>query len=507
MTTLVTCFFDTSKYRTDNSGDKSIYWDESLLKTKHPMIIYGDKDYITFAKSIRTGPTEYHEMDVSELKLWSYYEQVELNRQRSWPSRDSRCPTAVHLITCNKIHLVVDAIMRNPFNTNKFGFIDCNVLMKMKVPVQTLDELLDHDITKFHIMAIGAVDDKLSYEQLYATYRYVVSGGFFLCTKEHGLKVADLFHQEFINTTNAGYGHGEEMIYTKIINNHFDLFELSYGDYSECVTNIFKVMRNHDYVFNYCVLKYSDFKWYERLKHCCRVMLNSPINGTLRFKVLYYLYIAYYWQKDATGVRDTINMMDALVKSNDEAMTEYKRDPQFYINNLSYASSYTDVPCWDQLTLSLCIHCSKPTNLKGLIEAIKKQSRKPDQVIIVSSGTRTLDIELEPGWLLCTRCDEVNMATNCNTLARLSTCDIISFIDANDLISEDYCEIIMQAFGKGADVVVHNSNSIISLKRSIFTKHQYDVNDNSSDNVELITRLSNAGYKFKHITNMLSFRQ
>jgi hypothetical protein len=535
-------------YRSDNTGDTKVYWDETILRTKHPLIVYGDKEYIQFARSVRDNSlkTEYIEMDISQIPLWSYYDQVESNRQKSWPSADSRCPTAVHLITCSKILLVEDAIKRNPFNTSKFGFIDCNVLKKMKVSVEQCDTLLDHDLTKFHIMAIGVVDDKLSYAELYSRYRYVLSGGFFLCTKEYGLKVAQLFKQEFIRTTDVGYGHGEEMIYTKILNQHWELFELSYGDYSECVTNIFKVVRNHEYVFNYCIVPYSQQSLHRQLKHCCNLMLRSSLAGGLRFKVLYYLYIAYYWLRDSNGVIETLQTMSSLTQSNIQALSEYKKDKGFYDTNLSYANIYCKVPSMLHNTLCLAIPCYKPhlEGLNKLLDSVRSQTRKPDQVIIVSSESQASDakdIILDNGWLLCLKSDYANASMNRNLLAQLSNCDIISFIDADDTMHERRCELIAQQFENDStlDVVTHGFNFIgepniievntnkdikleykygylipetnqrihnghISLKRSIFDKITYNPNLKLGEDVDFNVRLYHEGYKFKYLPDRLS---
>lgn len=543
-TTLVTCFFDTNVYRSDNTGAKSGYWDETVLRTKHPMVIYGDKAYIEFAKSIRSENTEYHEMEISDIPLWSYYEQVETNRSKCWPSVDSRCPTSVHLITCSKILLVADTIRRNPFKTSKFGFIDCNVLKKMHITSEFLDTILDHEVTKFHIMAIGVVDDKLSYTDLYLRYRYVLSGGFFLCTEEHGLKVAELFKQEFIKTTDAGYGHGEEMIYTKLLNPHWDLFELSYGDYSECVTNIFQINRNHEYILNYCILPYSQHSWHKQLKYCCSKMLESNIDGRLRFKTLYYCYIANYWLHDGTGVNETLKTMSELTKSNIQALSEYKRDKSFYDTNLAYASIYGPVPSLIHQTLCVAIPCYKPhlADLNKLLDSVRNQTRKPDQVIIVTSESQVMDVKdtvLDEGWILCLKPDFANASMNRNLLAKLSNCDIISFIDADDLMDERRCEYVMQAFeDPSVDVVFHNfrfmneqfiidvnskdikleykygylipethqciHNGHISLKRSIFETMGYDPNMKLGEDVDFNVRLYKQGYKLKYLPQKLS---
>ena len=71
--------------------------------------------------------THYIVMDVEDLNVFKYRQNVIENRQKYHPTKDERtCPES-HLVCSSKFELVLKTIELNPFNTSKFGWIDSNV--------------------------------------------------------------------------------------------------------------------------------------------------------------------------------------------------------------------------------------------------------------------------------------------------------------------------------------------------------------------------------------------
>lgn len=328
--TLITCFFDTSKYR----NDKTVYWNPILYEVDAPMVIFGDVDYIEYVKTIRNNrPTKFHVMSLEELELWSYYDQIEKNRKVSWPSSDGRCPTSVHIICCSKILLVRDVINDNPFNTSKFCFVDCNALGKCKATKYDLIDKLPRLTDKFHTMVIGCNDRDASYKDLYQRYRYCISGGIFSCNKENGLYMANAFLEEFKKTTGAGYGHGEEMIWIKLLDKCWDKLAISYGDYSEFIINFLEPVQNHKYILQHCIIPYSNNSYHRELYHCCNALLKQKPEPYVHFYTLYYMYISSYYLKYDGEVVYALSMMRILISTNELYSKVFENDKQFFIED------------------------------------------------------------------------------------------------------------------------------------------------------------------------------
>ena len=124
------------------------------------------------------------------------------------------------------------------------------------------------------------------------------------------------------------------------------------------------------------------------------------------------------------------------------------------------------------LTLSVCIPATKRDfedgRLERLLQSIQNQTHKPDEVIIAISETHSTSMSdlvgrlvrpLEPIRIRLLQSREVlNQAQNRNKAARLSTGDIISFIDADDVMHPLRTEIIRATFQDNPliDLVLHN---------------------------------------------------
>lgn len=346
-TTLVILFFNTIKDRSDNSGSLDRYWDPPVAGVKNPLVVYGDQEYIDFIKKHRPDNllTEYNPMRIQDLEFYEYYDKIEHNRRISWPSRDSRAPTSAHIIQANKIILLNSVAQRNPFGTEYFAYMDNNLMTRMKLTTDIVEDALNRMKNTFHIMLLGVVNPHMSYEQIYQTYRYHMVGGFIGGDKEHCRKVCNLFKDEFERTVQAGYGHGEEMIYIKIVYSNWNLFTVSYGDYQDCVRNMHDIVQNHDYIFRFCVMRYLDEGMYEQLDHCCSKMLDSKnISSGLRLQCLYYKYIANYWLNNREIVYSTLDDMKNLIHSDSNARNIFYSNRDFYINNINYCSKFGIIP-------------------------------------------------------------------------------------------------------------------------------------------------------------------
>lgn len=84
--------------------------------------------------------------------------------------------------------------------------------------------------------------------------------------------------------------------------------------------------------------------------------------------------------------------------------------------------------------------------LKNLLDNIEKQTRQPDMVIVSCSGTTHLDYKYSFPLQIITNPNKMNTAQNRNIAASLLHTDIITFMDADDLMHFQRLEIIEKAF-------------------------------------------------------------
>lgn len=463
--TVVTCFFDTTRFRSGERGKTGEYWKPEVYKTKNPMVIFGDSKYIEYAKSQRVNRlTEYYTMTMEQMELWQYNGIINKNREVSWPSKDDRCPTSVHIICCSKILFFRDVINSNPFKTDKFCFVDCNALGKSKATYKDLDERLDRITDKFHFMVIGVPNKNLPYNELYKQYQYILFGGIFASGRDNGLFMADRFLEEFKKVTDAGFGHGEEMIWIKILYDHFDRLELSYGDYSEAVTNFLEPLDNHNYIFNYIIKMYAGKGYYRELEACCRKMLGVKLSSDIHLNALYYLYIACFYLGNNDGIINTINSMIGLINNDDECRNIYLGNREFYKNNGEYIKHLynginpLDVNFVGKNLFGVAIPCYKPhlKKLTRLLDSIENQTVKPTRVVISSSETNAPDVvhldkkySFDVTFILHN--DIKTHSQNRNIASKLLTglgFEYVSFMDADDVMHPQRCEFILKEIGR-----------------------------------------------------------
>jgi len=94
-----------------------------------------------------------------------------------------------------------------------------------------------------------------------------------------------------------------------------------------------------------------------------------------------------------------------------------------------------------------------------LLESINQQTRLPDQVVVSCSSSKPDDFfHRDYKFPLCIITTETkqNTGQNRNAAAKLLDTDIITFIDADDLMHPQRLEIIEKAIEGGADIVLHS---------------------------------------------------
>lgn len=360
--TLITaCFYTHDNNPNAFDIEKIIENSEELLKIPCYLVIYGDNKTIPILKEMREKNglidlTKFITLELSDLWTYQYKDKVNKNRELYWPTRDARAQTDSHLITCNKFDFVLQIINSNPFNTTKFGWIDCFLRKGCEKICENYEinkiMYVLHNITeKFHIQILNVCDKKYKQNdfkrEYYENYRWIMCGCFFSCGKEIGIKILTRLKEIFIETTDLGYGHGEEMLYLEILDEYYDDISRGYGDYGQILNNFIEPTRNFDYIYNMILNRYLQFGYYKECYDCATRLLNQiesfkvNVSWDLYMKILFTYYVSAYYHKPSECV-GIVNHIYSVCEKNPYMKSEFEKNAGFYISQFKYANLFKE---------------------------------------------------------------------------------------------------------------------------------------------------------------------
>jgi hypothetical protein len=311
------CFCVYREHENTRTLEETIVSTQALLTIPVYLVIYGDKKTIPLLKKQRE---QYGLMNISVFieiekeNLWSfqYLEKVIENREHYFPSKDSRTTPESHLITCNKFDFVLNTMNINPFNTTKFGWVD-SFLGKETIKIcenyeqNMLPWILSNITDKFHIQVLNVCDKKYkkleNKREYYSKYQWVVCGGFFTCGETTGRPILNRIKEIFIETTQNGYGHGEEMFYLEVLDEFYDDIHRSYGDYGQIWNNFIRPTRNIHYIYYFILKNYLNFEYYKEALECSKTLLreieshNIYVIPNMYINILFDYFISTYYEK------------------------------------------------------------------------------------------------------------------------------------------------------------------------------------------------------------------
>lgn len=294
--TLITACYDLNKYNNKcRTTEECLALISPLLQLPVYLIIYGSKTTIPAIRMQRLNYgfdpiTKYIQIEMEDLWTYQFLPKVKENRQKYWPTRDERTCAESHIICCNKFDFVLETIAMNPFNTTHFGWIDaylgdgknglriCENYDSMIVP-KILHELtkMPTPTNKFHIQVLNCNDKKFKQNkrEFYERYRWVVCGGFFVTAPEAGTRILTRLKEIFVETTNQGFGHGEEMFYLEVMDEFYDDIHRSYGDYGQILNNFLNPTKNIEYVYHTIAENFKNAGYQQEYEDVCKKLQHS----------------------------------------------------------------------------------------------------------------------------------------------------------------------------------------------------------------------------------------
>lgn len=331
--TLVTACYDLHKYNTKcRTTAECLHLIDPLLQIPVYLVIYGSKTTIPAIRARRhkyEKITKYIEMELEDLWTYQFLDQVKQNREAYWPTRDERTCAESHIICCNKFDFLLEAMTINPFNTTHFGWIDaylgkaservladqkastlpsdpegskdpkresppiceaytlricdtlriCEVYTPATVPriLRTIADEWKSD--KFHIQILNVCDKRFkepaNKREYYNQYRWIMCGGFFLTAIDAGITILSRLKEIFVETTQAGYGHGEEMFYLEVLDEYSDQIRGTYGDYGQILDNFIYPTQNIEYVYHTIFERYKQYGYTREANALAKQLLEA----------------------------------------------------------------------------------------------------------------------------------------------------------------------------------------------------------------------------------------
>ena len=359
--TLTTSCFDlTIFHKQSRSLNETINNMKQLLEVPCYLVIYADSNCMSQIKEIRNlfglnNITRYVEIEFTELPKYKYIDDIKMNREKYWPTKDERTCSENHILQVSKVDFVLKTIQENPFNTSKFGWIDSNLGLNFsKISINYKDnmliDILNNCPDKFHLQVLNVCDKKykepINKKEMYEKYRWIVCGSFYTMGVDIGKKIISRLNELFIEITNHGYGHGDELIFLEILDEFYDDIERSYGDYKHILNNYIITTEGLDYIYHFIIKNYLNFGYYRECYDCCMKIIkdmennkNNIINYSLYVEILFSLYIASYYYKN-TETLSIVNYMYELYNNNNLFKIEFDKNKHFYESQFKFSNCF-----------------------------------------------------------------------------------------------------------------------------------------------------------------------
>jgi hypothetical protein len=330
---------------------------KQLLEVPCYLVIYADSICMPQIKETRNSfglndITSYVQMEFNELPKYKYINDIKSNREKYWPTQDERTCSENHILQVSKVDFLQKTIENNPFNTSKFGWIDSSLGSNFSKICEnykknTLLYVLNNITDKFHIQILNVCDKKykesINKREMYETYRWIVCGSFYTMGAEIGKKILSRFDEIFIETTNLGYGHGDEFIFLEILDEFYDDIERSYGDYRDILNNFIRPTEDFYYINTCIISNYLKFGYYKEGYDCCKKIIeqieNFHVDTGYDFylDVLYNYYLFTYYYKNKLEASKIVEHIKKIIYTHPLIKNEYDKQKDFYESQFNYS--------------------------------------------------------------------------------------------------------------------------------------------------------------------------
>ena len=256
--TLVTCYY---KVKSKHTFDEYAIWITNLLLTiKCNIIIFTSADQAEWINSLalknRTHPEHNANFggvkviikELQDLDIVKRYPNIWENQYIKDPRSDTRTKEC-YMIWNSKLALVREAIIQNPFGSDKFVWNDIGSLRDVRFIHENYMHIIQYpryeNISRDKIDIVLIQDFEVQ-DQIIFQNECHLSGAIFGGGQEACLKLIDLFYENFNMYLENGYFIGcDQQILATCFRQAPELFNLIIPDYSDRVIDKWFYLYNH----------------------------------------------------------------------------------------------------------------------------------------------------------------------------------------------------------------------------------------------------------------------
>jgi hypothetical protein len=207
-----------------------------------------------------------------------------------------------------KYKLIEKTIKNNPFDTNRFMWIDCHITGQIDQLLKIADQEGDH----FHYY-VTHFSNKISH----------ISSSLFTCHKDSAVRIMTKLLDEIA------------------FNDYDDQTKVGYGSQEHIIDNFLQPMQDHEYIYSSIMSGYQDSTYY---KHACRLGMKIIslidhhkiyLEPSLLMKIIYCFYVSAFYHNPPMAL-DLIQRILSLRQENDRFEQAYQEYCGFYDEQLSY---------------------------------------------------------------------------------------------------------------------------------------------------------------------------
>lgn len=522
--TIVTSFYDIRSL--DNShGNKTteMYLEKGKFVLNIPcnLIIFTEEK---FRSTIINQRINYLDKTViicqplEETYFWKFKNDI-TNLQKSFTISNINIvkDTPLYIIlTYDKFHFIEESIRLNPFNTDKFLWLDfgiTHVAQNSHLIHSWIDKISD----KVRLLEIAPYNTNKDPKDYFRYIYHNHAAGLISGSKSYMINFIDIFKNILCDIISNDWYQLDEAIMTMVINKYPQLCEVYYGDYQDIISN-YKEYNGGQLLININIKKSVESKNYNKIYDMLQYMKSHYITKTdIDNNTVDYFYrhiLTNYNTKSNTKPNKCldVDILQYFIETNNEKIIE-----MLYMNITNLQLYKNTKPLLDMLLqedtndfiddldqnnnqprLKICVAIPAIPrdvfHIKRCLDSIEAQTRKPDFVIISLTGcTEAPDhINYSFDYKIVTSENLKNAAANRNFAASLlpDDTDIICFFDCDDEMYPERLEYIEKTILKtNDDCILHNFTTIQNPKEN---KNRHISNLKYYKNALIINKFQNS---------------
>jgi hypothetical protein len=266
-TTIVTMFYNIRKKDNDISDfhrKQEIFFalaKEFILQLNIPLFICMDEDDTDFYDFIMNTRKELHldhitfcyRENFEKSYFYKYVDKLkDLQGKFTIINGNPRHETPLYItLNNNKFYYMENAILKNPFNSTHFVWMDFGINHVAKNPMK-ITEWITQIPDKIKQLCINPYIEKDNVKEFFKFIYHHTAGGLFSGSKENLIKYIELFKAKIEQIYNDDWYQIDEAIMTIIQRENRELFEFYYGDYEGIITNYIEPVYSHDLILKGC---------------------------------------------------------------------------------------------------------------------------------------------------------------------------------------------------------------------------------------------------------------